>query len=682
MKKGNFKITYIVLSFVIFVQVLGLVLLYLQVDYSVNKEIETATIKSMQTIVDERMQIIENYVKEVEGYLTAYSKSGEVTELLNNPDDKEAIEKARSYTERFGNDIDNLEGMYVAKWDTTVLAHTNNDAAGMVIKKDESSLKLLQGSILSADGVYNTGFAFSPVSGKQVISMYKAIYDESGKPIGMVGFAVHINGLKDILDKLPTGELANAKYYLINTVKTEYIFNDDEEKIGTQPEEYYADLSNKVSKEEMAAVGNFKHEITDEKMISVYKFDNERNWLFILSGTEAEIFASTTHIDTVVFMLCLSILLLISIATFLIMKKTMRPLKSISNSLERLSEYDIREDQEMLKFKNRKDDLGGIVKAIQTVLVTFKNIIVKIKDYAIQLTSEGNSLHLSSEELLDCVADNIATTEELSASIENVNEVMDSISNEVNNVGLSLNEIAMSMDNTLISTNNMYTEVSEIDEMAQENFETSIKRIAEIKESMKIALENVNNLSQINELASSILDIAEQTNLLSVNASIEAARAGETGRGFAIVAAEINKLSEFSRTIARNINDLCNSSNESISMVNDQFQSIVTYLEHNILETLAAFSDKSKICKTSSEGIKHEMDVLNELVKNLEMSMEQITKNINNVRQISEENLKAITVIIEKSETTSDIASKINKESKENKAMAKDFDDIISSFTY
>ena len=199
---------------------------------------------------------------------------------------------------------------------------------------------------------------------------------------------------------------------------------------------------------------------------------------------------------------------------------------------------------------------------------------------------------------------------------------------------------------------------------------------------MKEAISSLSSLTKINELASEILNIAGQTNLLSLNASIEAARAGEAGRGFAVVAGEIGTLADTSRNTASSIQAICSETNDSIKVVNDCFDTIIAFIEKEVVGQFKDFAEKSTGYSISVNGIKDQLDKVDQAVKQLEGSVRHISENVSDVNDITNENRCAISVIVDKNENTALIAEQIQQQSEQNKKLAEELDNLIGKFNY
>jgi len=163
----------------------------------------------------------------------------------------------------------------------------------------------------------------------------------------------------------------------------------------------------------------------------------------------------------------------------------------------------------------------------------------------------------------------------------------------------------------------------------------------------EVVVSLIERTKQINIIVRSVNDIASQTNLLSLNASIEASRAGNAGKGFSVVAAEIRKLAEKSKSSVGNIKLLVDDIQKSVKATSDTFL--------NVADSLTNYREKIEQSSNSLTGIMDDsIQVLVDTINNLYNlartyfnDSQSIGQAIENVNNNAEETMNLIYKLIE-----------------------------------
>ena len=91
-----------VITFIISVMTaVCMLLLFITASNNMVGNMRETAMDNMQTSLESKTAIIDEYVKSAEDLLTAFSKAPVIREMLKNPDDLSAVAAAQAYTEKY-----------------------------------------------------------------------------------------------------------------------------------------------------------------------------------------------------------------------------------------------------------------------------------------------------------------------------------------------------------------------------------------------------------------------------------------------------------------------------------------------------------------------------------------------------------------------------------------------------
>lgn len=265
----------------------------------------------------------------------------------------------------------------------------------------------------------------------------------------------------------------------------------------------------------------------------------------------------------------------------------------------------------------------------------------KIREFSENISSATQELTASSNEVTDTVQKMASLASETASSVIDASKSV----KEILELSLSTSEESREMEE-------LEKDALEFTRKGREVSEMVMQKLSEMQNDITSLKNNIETLSQmlrgVRGITESIQGFMKRTNLLSLNAYIEAARAGEYGKGFAIVAQEIRKLAEDSRTssikiqeIVENINQGMQETLNAMKKVNETLLSsreiifeAVSQLKKIADQTEETMERTSKIAKLSQKGMEEIeklakfMDRVGEMSESVSVSSEQIAASM------------------------------------------------------
>ena len=324
------------------------------------------------------------------------------------------------------------------------------------------------------------------------------------------------------------------------------------------------------------------------------------------------------------------------------------------------------------------DNIGLISEKINGVFDRLQLMFRHITDQAAQVAE-------SSAAISAVLEGTVAATEEMAASVNQINYNADRNRKVVTTSQQSLEKMLSSLEEI---NNNVNTQAAYVEQTSSAMTEmiANIQSVNEVTSKANDVSESLNAVSsdgsqavlnsitavkdieaaslEVNNLVITISKILAQTNMLAMNAAIEAAHAGDAGRGFAVVAEEVRNLADDSatnlKTISVNMRDVLDRVNRGVDL-SETAGDALKQVGEKTSQTTQLMSEVASAMQEQAAGANEVLNSINSLVE-ASNSINRLSDEQHQNNEIMKDNLsRTVNAFAEVQSATSELAEGNNE---------------------
>ena len=208
---------------------------------------------------------------------------------------------------------------------------------------------------------------------------------------------------------------------------------------------------------------------------------------------------------------------------------------------------------------------GAIADSVNNTVEEWRTLLGNVQNMADKVAQTSADVELTSAILLEASAEQLQAIRDTGQSVLDMAKRINAASYEAKDSAL----VALRARQAAVDGHKAVQDSIHGMNLIRDQIQDTSKRIKRLGESSQ----------EIGEITELISDITEQTNVLALNAAIQAASAGEAGRGFSVVAEEVQRLAERSAEAAQQIAELVktiqNDTHDAIAAMERSTQEVV-----------------------------------------------------------------------------------------------------------